>query len=86
MTYTNRDPENPCYTDDQLLAYICEEEGVAEDDHSDVSRILFDGRQPGACAFCGEVSSPHEPDARSNWCPSCERNGVRSFGVLLGLI
>jgi len=48
--------------------------------------IMLNGDAEGLCGGCGEVSGPHEPDARANWCPVCSECKVTSALVLAGLI
>lgn len=52
----------------------------------EVEAAVFDSTVEGYCHDCGEYSDPHEPDARSNWCPHCESNAVESILSLFGLI
>ena len=52
----------------------------------DLEIMLTYGRVEGLCGACGEVSDPHEPDARANCCPCCGEKKVTSALVLAGLI
>lgn len=53
-----------------------------------LEHVISDAVSPGFCTNpdCGEISSPHEPDASENYCEHCGKNTVVAAPVLAGII
>jgi len=73
----------------EAVALIAEDEGHDfNPNHFEIAEWAFskalDSVCPGVCmdADCATITSRCEPDADANWCHECEKNTVKSLGVL----
>lgn len=69
--------------DNNLLEDLAAAEG--QDVMVMIEDAVFDSIVPGICTGCKNTQEC-EPDARSNWCESCEENLVRSCLDIAGMI
>lgn len=76
-------------TAQEAVALLAEDEGIDNKDNGyTITEWAFskalDSVCPGVCmdADCATITSRCEPDATNNWCHECEKNNVKSLGVL----
>lgn len=71
-------------SNETLLQLISADLGIEIDEVLEMA--TYDSVSPGICTECRTTVDNCEPDARENWCDSCDTATVKSALVLAGVL